>query len=282
MGLILYEPLPRPTALNPRLPRGIDGWWQRAAARDRVQRFQSAKELADALGSALGIETVVNVPAVSPRRTISFPDLDEASGIFTPLTAKRPSHALSERIACPSESAILDGLVPVVGEQQREPDARESNARSSGLPWTDRWFRRRLTSRSVIVLWLAVGIPAAGAAISLIVILALRLLYPAEPYRSATTLRVDASGMQVTKADLQDVPTVPAAAPSALSVDMLPLESTTAEPNDKSLSVDAGSTKSTSTKPAPLRTIGPGRKVPGGGLGAEPRSVPDDVRDYGI
>ena len=88
--------------------------------------------------------------------------------------------------------------------------------------------------------------------------------------------------MQVTKADLQDVPTVPAAAPSALSVDMLPLESTTAEPNDKSLSVDAGSTKSTSTKPAPLRTIGPGRKVPGGGLGAEPRSVPDDVRDYGI
>jgi hypothetical protein len=139
----------------------------------------------------------------------------------------------------------------------------------------------------VIVLWLAVGIPAAGAAISLIVILTLRFLQPAERYRSAarvpaTTLRVDASGTQVTKADLQDVPTAPASAPSALSVDMLPLESTTAGPDDKSLLVDAGSTESTSTKPTPLRSIGPTRKVPVRRLGAEPRSAPDDVRDYGI
>jgi serine/threonine protein kinase len=43
MGLILYEDLPKPTERNPELPPALDEWWQRAAARDPEERFQSAK-----------------------------------------------------------------------------------------------------------------------------------------------------------------------------------------------------------------------------------------------
>lgn len=82
MGLILYEDLPKPTERNPELPPAIDDWWQRAASRDPEQRFQSAKELADSLAAALGLEKVLPVPHIPPRRpNLSLADIaPEASG----------------------------------------------------------------------------------------------------------------------------------------------------------------------------------------------------------
>jgi serine/threonine protein kinase len=68
MGLILYEDLPKPTERNPELPPALDEWWQRAAARDPEERFQSAKELADSLAVALGIQRILAVPHIPPRR----------------------------------------------------------------------------------------------------------------------------------------------------------------------------------------------------------------------
>jgi serine/threonine protein kinase len=51
---IMIKPLPVPSRFAP-VPSGFDAWWARAASRDPDARFQSAKELADALLVALDI-----------------------------------------------------------------------------------------------------------------------------------------------------------------------------------------------------------------------------------
>jgi serine/threonine protein kinase len=75
MGMILYDDMPVPTQRNPELPPELDDWWKRAAARDREQRFDSAKDLSDALGIALGVARPVVVTSVAPRR-VSLTDID--------------------------------------------------------------------------------------------------------------------------------------------------------------------------------------------------------------
>ncbi len=51
---IIVNPVPVPSSLA-EVPAGFDAWWARAATRDPDQRFQTAKELADALAPALGL-----------------------------------------------------------------------------------------------------------------------------------------------------------------------------------------------------------------------------------
>jgi serine/threonine-protein kinase len=72
---IISDPIPVPSAVAP-VPPGFDAWWARAAARDPAQRFQSAKEMTDALGLALGVTVpfggdvaahVETRPPVSPK-----------------------------------------------------------------------------------------------------------------------------------------------------------------------------------------------------------------------
>ena len=82
MALILYEPIPKPTTFNANLPSGIDAWWERASARDRTERFQSAKEMADQLGEVLGIGTVIGVPMGQPRHRSSYPSINDQSGVI--------------------------------------------------------------------------------------------------------------------------------------------------------------------------------------------------------
>ena len=53
---IMAEPIPVPSQHAPVSP-GFDAWWARAVERDPDRRFQSAKEMADALPMALGIST---------------------------------------------------------------------------------------------------------------------------------------------------------------------------------------------------------------------------------
>jgi serine/threonine-protein kinase len=52
---IIVHPLPVPSQVTSGLPSSFDAWWARAAARDPAQRFQSAKELAESLATALGL-----------------------------------------------------------------------------------------------------------------------------------------------------------------------------------------------------------------------------------
>jgi serine/threonine-protein kinase len=72
---IMVNPLPIPSQIAPEVPPTFDIWWQRAAARDASQRFQSAKELSDALAVALGV-TAVMAPGMVPFAPLS------GSGLF--------------------------------------------------------------------------------------------------------------------------------------------------------------------------------------------------------
>ncbi|MEP7051738.1 MAG: serine/threonine-protein kinase [Pseudomonadota bacterium] len=53
LAQIASAPLPRPTKLRPDLPPTFDAWFARALDRDPDKRFQTAKELADALAKSL-------------------------------------------------------------------------------------------------------------------------------------------------------------------------------------------------------------------------------------
>lgn len=55
--------LPKPSAHEPSLPPAFDEWFKKACARDPGQRFQSARELAEALFYALEIRDTINVGA---------------------------------------------------------------------------------------------------------------------------------------------------------------------------------------------------------------------------
>jgi serine/threonine-protein kinase len=62
---IVTHPIPVPSHANPQLPDAFDHWWARASQREAALRFQSAKELAQALGLALGVSvptTLGNTP----------------------------------------------------------------------------------------------------------------------------------------------------------------------------------------------------------------------------
>jgi serine/threonine-protein kinase len=66
LAQIASAPLPRPNKLRPDLPPSFEHWFQKALERDPDKRFQTARELADALTKAL-------VPtAARPARAISL------------------------------------------------------------------------------------------------------------------------------------------------------------------------------------------------------------------
>ena len=79
MGMILYDPIPRITDRDPSLPPQLETFWQRAINRDRELRFQSAKELSDALAETSMLERR-EVPTLPPRPSLtSMVDPEHAS-----------------------------------------------------------------------------------------------------------------------------------------------------------------------------------------------------------
>lgn len=132
MGLILYEDLPRLTQYNPELPATIDAWWERAAMRDRELRFQSAKEMADALGHALGLGKVISIPTIAPRR----PSMSDGTGSFPPATA---SGGFPAAPGLPNLSRTPNSVLPSFSdpewtEDRVETDAPVSRTRHSAIP----------------------------------------------------------------------------------------------------------------------------------------------------
>jgi len=63
------------------VPDGFDAWFARACARDPELRFQSARELTEALRDALGVggrETMATLSGAEPARSISSPTASES------------------------------------------------------------------------------------------------------------------------------------------------------------------------------------------------------------
>src|SRR4051812_18747940 len=79
MGMILYDPIPKITERDSSLPAEIETFWTRAINRDRELRFQSAKELSDALAETAMLERR-EVPTLPPRMSLtSLSDPEHAS-----------------------------------------------------------------------------------------------------------------------------------------------------------------------------------------------------------
>ncbi|MGC4086340.1 MAG: serine/threonine-protein kinase [Polyangiaceae bacterium] len=270
MGLILYEELPRPSARNPELPATLDAWWERAASRDREQRFQSAKELADALGHALGISRTVAVPSIPPRR----PSMADGSGAFAPAnaTGSYPPVAAGARVSTPSLPSFSD---PDWTDDRVETGAPVSRTRHSATPevgpmarfhaWrrgASRWLAaksatgplgsvRRLPKRNLVL-------AAIGSGVLLGVVLTL-ILVPAEDAdsvaRPSTSARLEPPRPAAT-------PATTAAAPAATTT-AAPAATTAEAPSAPAESAAAASDAAVPSAPvAPAETQAPKAATP--------------------
>ncbi len=71
---IMFEPIPVPSQTVPGFSRSFDRWWGRAVSRDVAGRFSSARELADELGRALGLnDTRASRGELSSSRSVPPP-----------------------------------------------------------------------------------------------------------------------------------------------------------------------------------------------------------------
>ncbi len=273
MGRILYEPLPNVTDYEPTLPAAVDAWWKRAVARDREERFQSAKELADELGKALGLELSVTVPPPARARTSSFPEM-RASGIYSPAIGEPLAALLTGRAAAPGESAITAPSVPVEdgepwpakaqpvrpsGELGLTPAFRPpgldpgANSSSRDAPKTVPPMRPRRFPR-----WLAVALPVLAALVVLTGMLWQRGKGP-EPAVPTRELMTAESGVEPS-------PTVRSTPDAPEGVPVIPLENLPKEPAEKARRAPTG-------RPRP---------VGGGPANPAPSSSAPTTRDYGI
>jgi serine/threonine protein kinase len=85
---ICVRDIPLPSSVAS-VPIGFDAWWNRAVARDPEKRFQTAKELTEALREALGLEPrdARESPRSAPEIEVtSEPETTRDSALETPLT----------------------------------------------------------------------------------------------------------------------------------------------------------------------------------------------------
>ncbi len=107
---VCSAPLPVPSRINPRVPRGLDAWFARACNRDPAQRFQTAEALALALDEVCGVRPAASPPAVAERvqyKLIARPEaLAELEGL-------QVSSGMSARTAL--LAGLVIGVTAVVG-----------------------------------------------------------------------------------------------------------------------------------------------------------------------
>jgi serine/threonine-protein kinase len=131
---ICVRDIPVPSELAS-VPIGFDAWWNRAVARDPEKRFQTARELNEALRDALGLEKA-DLPRESPRgapdiEVTSAPDTDREASPETPVTDPVPG----------MKSGIISGAVTIKADDAVEPNAPTVVAPAPDLPaLTERHF----------------------------------------------------------------------------------------------------------------------------------------------
>ena len=83
---IMVKPLPRASEIVPELPHNFDAWFHKACARDPKDRFGSAKELSDALGTALAVGLSTEIMAPKEVRDV----IQAGMGATMPLQTPNP------------------------------------------------------------------------------------------------------------------------------------------------------------------------------------------------
>jgi serine/threonine-protein kinase len=93
VGKVLTAPVPSPTSYVRGLPQGVEAFFQKALARDRSMRFQSAREMTDAFAALAGVPA----PFGAGRRGSSAPWIQQDS-----LMASSGAHHAAGHLAGPS------------------------------------------------------------------------------------------------------------------------------------------------------------------------------------
>jgi hypothetical protein len=115
--LICTGPLPVPSQHADGVPAAFDAWWARAAAREPDARFQSARELVEALASSLGVPLVVG-PSL-PDEDVAPPRRAEVSAETASLselaaTVEASTQALRTPVAVAAPAATPANVPPMV------------------------------------------------------------------------------------------------------------------------------------------------------------------------
>ncbi|MDB4994891.1 MAG: Serine/threonine protein kinase [Myxococcaceae bacterium] len=140
---IATNPIPIPSKLRPDLPNAFDEWFKKALERDPDRRFQSAKELADALQRAFG------TPSVSLVNAHDLGDIEaRANGnhlvVQTPTTVMSPGTGPIELSRARSPAAGAAGGSPLAASASGQISAlnadgsvvRSVNVSAADLPPT--------------------------------------------------------------------------------------------------------------------------------------------------
>ncbi len=99
---IATQPIPVPSEIRRDLPKSFDAWFAKALQRDPDKRFQTAKELADALAKAFGENT-------GPVSYVNLSDLEEIEAETippptpSPAPVEKPVLSLQQSLASSSE-----------------------------------------------------------------------------------------------------------------------------------------------------------------------------------
>jgi serine/threonine protein kinase len=136
LAQIAGAPLPRPSKLRPDLPESFDAWFYRALNRDPNQRFQTAREFADALAEALVVKEQARKPELSSDVEASVIDeliSNELANQKAKLAAKLPP--ATPPIAWPASESPknLPLPPPAVTSPTTEPPKESSSMRAIAL-----------------------------------------------------------------------------------------------------------------------------------------------------
>ncbi|MGH7436048.1 MAG: protein kinase domain-containing protein [Polyangiaceae bacterium] len=156
---IAASPLPVPSQYRPDLPRAFDTWFRKALERDPDKRFQSAKELAESLASALDAPPIslINIASPSMIELEAIAQLQESEAPVPSSSRRPPPGAFATPVADPpTASEPIDLLSRNVSAGDMPPTAA-----SEGSPASSRGRKRSGVLRplfSVVVLGgMAVG-----------------------------------------------------------------------------------------------------------------------------
>lgn len=111
MGAILNAPITMPSTLRPDLPLEIDEWFAKACHRDPEQRFQTPREMAEALWLSLGVGAAHATSLVSGRLsplelTPKAEPADEKPVAKPTVKLARPTHAAPAPKPKPAEDDL--------------------------------------------------------------------------------------------------------------------------------------------------------------------------------
>ncbi|HEY6080891.1 MAG TPA: protein kinase [Polyangiaceae bacterium] len=109
------------------VPIGFDAWWHRAVARDPEKRFQTAKELTDALREALGVAPLEREAAHAA------PDIQVTSAPETDRDSVPPETPPTDPVAALGSSRVL----PPAASRLRADSAAEPHAATVVAPGPD-------------------------------------------------------------------------------------------------------------------------------------------------